>query len=83
MLEYQPRSLKIRPPTLPCKRRLLERIAESACSRQPVRAVPVRKPPRGTVLIREWQGVSHQVTVVDDAVVYREQRYGSLSEWRA
>jgi hypothetical protein len=32
------------------------------------------------VLIREWQGVSHRVTVVDDAVVYREQRYGSLSE---
>ena len=32
------------------------------------------------MLIRERQGVSHQVTVVDDAVVYREQRYGSLSE---
>ena len=32
------------------------------------------------MLIREWQGVSHQVTVVGDAVVYREQRYGSLSE---
>jgi hypothetical protein len=64
----------------PSTRRLLERIAESASSRQSVPAVPVRKTPRGTVLIREWQGVSHRVTVVDDAVVYREQRYGSLSE---
>jgi len=64
----------------PSTRRLLERVAESASSRQSMRAVPVRKTPRGTVLIREWQGVSHQVTVVDDAVVYREQRYGSLSE---
>ena len=64
----------------PSMRRLLERIAESASSRQTIRAVPVRNTPRRTVLIREWQGVSHQVTVVDDAVVYREQRYGSLSE---
>ncbi len=64
----------------PSTRQLLERIAASASSRQPLRAVPVRKTPRGTVLIREWQGVSHRVTVVDDAVVYREQRYGSLSE---
>ncbi len=63
----------------PSTRRLLERVAESA-SRQPLRAVPVRKTPRGTVLIREWQGASHRVTVIDDAVVYREQRYGSLSE---
>ena len=45
----------------PSTRRLLERIAESASSRQPLRAVPVRKTPRGTVLIREWQGVSHRV----------------------
>jgi hypothetical protein len=64
----------------PSTRRLLERIAESASSRQPLRAVPVQKTPRGTVLIRDWQGVSHRVIVVDDAVVYREQRYRSLSE---
>jgi hypothetical protein len=64
----------------PSTRRLLERIAGSASSRQSVPAVPVRKMPRGTVLIREWQGVSHRVAVVDDAVIYREQRYGSLSE---
>src|SRR6266436_2554375 len=48
----------------PSMRRLLERIAESASSRQTKRAVPVRNTPRRTVLIREWQGVSHQVTVV-------------------
>jgi Protein of unknown function (DUF2924) len=34
----------------------------------------------GTVMIREWRGVRHRVTVVDDAVVYRGQRYRSLSE---
>jgi hypothetical protein len=34
----------------------------------------------GTVLIREWRGVSHRVTVFDSDVVYRDRRYKSLSE---
>jgi DUF2924 family protein len=34
----------------------------------------------GTVLLREWQGVTHQVTVIEEGVIYRGQRYGSLSE---
>jgi hypothetical protein len=32
------------------------------------------------VLLREWQGVTHQVTVIEDGVLYRGQRYRSLSE---
>ena len=34
----------------------------------------------GTVLMREWRGVRHRVTVLDDEVVYRGLRYKSLSE---
>jgi hypothetical protein len=34
----------------------------------------------GTVLIREWQGVAHQVTVGEHGVLYRGERYRSLSE---
>lgn len=34
----------------------------------------------GTVLIREWQGVAHQVTVGEHGVVYRGTHYRSLSE---
>jgi hypothetical protein len=34
----------------------------------------------GTVLIREWRGVRHRVTVLDKDVVYRARRYKSLSE---
>ena len=64
----------------PSTRRLLERVAESAASRQPMRAVLVRKTPRGTVLIREWQGTSHQVTVLEDGVLFRGKRHRSLSE---
>ena len=33
----------------------------------------------GTVLIREWQGQHHTVTVHDDAVEYRGERFTSLS----
>ena len=34
----------------------------------------------GTRLIREWQGVMHEVTVSEDGYVYRDQRYRSLSQ---
>jgi len=34
----------------------------------------------GTVLIREWHGVAHQVTVGEEGVLYRGERYHSLSE---
>jgi hypothetical protein len=39
-----------------------------------------RKLSPGTVLLRDWQGVTHQVSVIDDGVVYRAKRYRSLSE---
>ena len=44
------------------------------------RTVPQRRARTGTVLIREWGGVSHRVTVLDHAVVYHERHYKSLSE---
>jgi len=34
----------------------------------------------GTVVIRQWRGVRHRVTVLDRDVVYRGRRYQSLSE---
>ena len=34
----------------------------------------------GTVFVREWQGVSHQVTVLEEGVMFRGKRHGSLSE---
>ena len=39
-----------------------------------------RKLSAGTVLIREWHGASHQVTVLEDGVLFRGKRYRSLSE---
>ena len=43
--------------------------------------VPARRGPRpGTVLVREWHGAGHQVRVIEDGVLYRGERYRSLSE---
>lgn len=63
----------------PSTRRLLERIAAQASGHETERAASVRKAAAGTVLIRDWRGASHRVTVLEEGVVYREQRYRSLS----
>lgn len=34
----------------------------------------------GTVLLREWHGITHQVTVLNEGVIYRGKRHRSLSE---
>jgi len=34
----------------------------------------------GTVLIREWHGIAHQITIVEQGVIYRGEHYRSLSE---
>lgn len=61
-------------------RRLLERAAQDAGARKPIRLESVRKTPPGTVLIRDWHGARHQVTVLDHGAAYRGKRYRSLSE---
>lgn len=43
-------------------------------------AASSRKLSPGTVLLRDWQGVTHQVSVIEDGFVYRAKRYRSLSE---
>ena len=53
-------------------RRLLSEEESKAARRQVIRP--------GTVLIREWHGVAHQVTVGEEGVLYRGERYRSLSE---
>ena len=37
-------------------------------------------PKPGTVLVRDWGGVTHQVKVLEDGIVFRSKRYKSLSE---
>ena len=63
----------------PATRQLLARFEERS-ERRAQRIAAVRQASPGTLLIREWQGQAYQVTMLDDAVSYRGERYGSLSE---
>ena len=64
----------------PATRRLLERIAEDARTRKPLKVAPTRKVGPNTILIREWGGTRHEVTVVEKGVMFRGKRYRSLSQ---
>jgi hypothetical protein len=63
----------------PSTQRVLDRIADNRSKDAP-QSILQRRASAGTVLIREWRGVSHRVTVLDKDVVYRGRRYKSLSE---
>jgi Protein of unknown function (DUF2924) len=63
----------------PATQRLLDRIADNRSKDEPLDILKPRAS-AGTVLIRQWRGVSHRVTVLDRDVVYQGRRYKSLSE---
>ncbi len=65
----------------PSTRRLLQRVADDGRSRRSAAsAASARKLGPGAVLIREWRGTTHQVTVLEDSVAFRGERYRSLSK---
>ena len=41
---------------------------------------PSLRPKAGTVLVRDWGGVTHQAKVLEDGILFRTKRYKSLSE---
>ena len=59
--------------------RLLDQISD-APTEDALKRLPKTRASAGTVLIRQWRGVRHRVTVLDHEVAYRNQRYKSLSE---
>ena len=64
----------------PATRRLLERVAADTRARKPTKVVPLRKIGSNTILIREWGGTRHQVTVLENGAMFRGKRYRSLSQ---
>jgi hypothetical protein len=64
----------------PATRRLLERVAEDARARKPSKVVPTRKVGPDTILIREWGGTRHEVTIAENGVMFRGKCYRSLSQ---
>jgi len=64
----------------PSIRHLLERWGRNGSERGPS-AEPARtRLKAGTVLLREWHGVTHRVTVLDDGFDFDGERFRSLSE---
>jgi hypothetical protein len=60
---------------------LLERIADDAAAGRQVSTTSEKIRVRaGTVLVREWHGTKHQVTVLKDGFLYRAKGFGSLSQ---
>jgi hypothetical protein len=64
----------------PATRRLLARIADDAATTNSPKRRQLRKAATGTILVREWQGNAHRVTVLNDGVAFNGKRYRSLSE---
>ena len=63
----------------PSTQRVLDRFSEAGGKKTQPHA-PQQRAGVGTVLIRQWKGVQHRVTVLDSDVLYRNRRYKSLSE---
>ena len=57
----------------PSTRRLLARLAHDARSGSPLKLSPRAPASAGTVLMREWQGITHEVRVLDRGVLYKEK----------
>lgn len=54
-------------------REALKRLQSSPTSR------PARRPRAGVQLMREWNGVTHIVAIVDDGFLYRDRTFKSLT----
>jgi hypothetical protein len=54
----------------PSTRRLLAGVAEEAAAGNSPKRPQVRKAEMGTILVRQWQGSAHRVTVLGDGVSF-------------
>jgi DUF2924 family protein len=61
-------------------RRHLMQAANNPATRRLSPQLPSLRPRAGTVLVRDWGGVTHQARVLEDGILFRSNRYKSLSE---
>jgi hypothetical protein len=61
-------------------RRNLMQAAYNPATPRPSPHYPSLRPRAGTVLVRDWGGVTHQAQVLEDGILFRSKRYKSLSE---
>ena len=61
-------------------RRHLMQAANNPATPRPSPHYPSLRPRAGTVLVRDWGGVTHQAKVLEDGILFRSKRYKSLSQ---
>jgi Protein of unknown function (DUF2924) len=64
----------------PSTRRYLMRVGRNTADGRQAPGYPSLSPKPGTVLVRDWGGVTHQVRVLECGFLFRGKRYKSLSE---
>jgi hypothetical protein len=64
----------------PSTQRLLAEFAHDGANGSALAAAPSRIVQPGAVLVREWRGINHQVSVLEKGFSFRGKRYHSLSE---
>lgn len=64
----------------PATRRLLRQVAGLPAERRPLDRLNQPRLKAGAVLLREWHGTTHRVTVLESGYEYNAQRFKSLSE---
>ena len=61
-------------------RRHLRQAVNNPANPRPSPHYPSLRPRAGTVLVRDWGGVTHQAKVLEDGILFRSKRYKSLSQ---
>jgi len=64
----------------PSTQRLLAEFADDGANGSAFAAAPSQIVQPGVVLVREWRGISHQVSVLEKEFCFGGKRYRSLSE---
>jgi len=64
----------------PSTQRLLAEFADDRANGSALAAAPSRIVQPGALLVREWRGISHQVSVLEKGFRFQGKRYRSLSE---
>jgi Protein of unknown function (DUF2924) len=64
----------------PATRRLLESVAGRGSEHRTAKSRTRRSAQTGTVLVREWHGTKHQVTVLKDGFIFKGKHSESLSK---
>jgi DUF2924 family protein len=83
LLMVRPIAYRLQEKTFGNLKRSAERLLDQICdapAEDVLKRLPKARASAGTVLIRQWRGARHRVTMLDQEVVYRGRRYKSLSE---